>query len=81
MQKAPQPQPSVQSQIVSNVPSGTKRRYIVTATFEIEVDESLESQLEAMLQKKFAQACFKTVPEITVVKQPVKGELMEGSLF
>lgn len=80
VQKAPH-QPSVQSQIVSNVPSGTKRRYIVTATFEIEVDESLESKLEAMLQKKFAQACFKTVPEITVVKQPVKGELMEGSLF
>ncbi len=80
VQKAPH-QPSVQSQIVSNVPSGTKRRYTVTATFEIEVDESMESQLEAMLQRKFVQACFKTVPEITVAKQPVKGELMEGSLF
>lgn len=47
---------------------GNNRRYTVTATFEIEVDERLEPKLEAMLLKKFEQACFKTMPEIQIVK-------------
>lgn len=44
------------------------KRYTVTATFEIEANESIESKLESMLLKKFEQACFKKIPEIKIVK-------------
>jgi len=50
------------------ITANSTKRYTVTATFEIEANESIESQLEAMLLKKFEQACFKKVPEIKIVK-------------
>jgi len=56
------------NQGIQNNISNNIKRYTVTATFEIEVDERLESKLEAMLLKKFEQACFKTMPSIKVVR-------------
>lgn len=52
---------------VVNVSDNIKR-YTVTATFEIDVDERLETKLKDMLLRKFEKACFKTVPEIKIIK-------------
>ena len=49
-------------------PVSTKKRYTVTATFEIEVEEKLEMKLEAMLLKKFQEAKFKTTPKILITR-------------
>ena len=49
------------------VPSN-KKSYTVTATFEIEVDEKYEANIEATLLKKFKDAKFKTIPTIHVSK-------------
>lgn len=73
-----QPQTSTATPVKSN---GNMRRYTVTATFEIEVDEKFEPQLEAMLLRKFEQACFKNIPEILVVKKPLENGRKDGSLF
>lgn len=68
-----------------------KCKYTVTATFEIEVDEKLESRLESALINKFINAIdkdrgvktFKTIPKINIKKMPntQKTELLTGSLF
>lgn len=68
-----------------------KCKYIVTATFEIEVDERLESRLESALINKFINAIdkersvktFKTIPKINIKKMPntQKTELVAGGLF
>lgn len=68
-----------------------KCKYIVTATFEIEVDEKLESRLESALINKFINAIdkdrgvktFKKIPKINIKKMPntQKTELLAGSLF
>lgn len=68
-----------------------KCKYIVTATFEIEVDERLESRLESALINKFINAIdkersvktFKTIPKINIKKMPntQKTELVVGGLF
>lgn len=73
-----QPQTSTTTSVKSN---GNMRSYTVTATFEIEVDEKFEPKLEAMLLKKFEQACFKNIPEIHVVKKPLGNGRKDGSLF
>ena len=64
---------------------------MVTATFEVTVDESRESRLEADLLKKFEQACIKNKPTITITekgavkapeaKKDSRSNLEEGSLF
>lgn len=43
-----------------------KKTYTVVATFEIEVDEKLEGQIEQTLLKRFKDAKFKTTPLIEV---------------
>ena len=67
------------------------KTYVVTAVFEVTVDESLESKLEAHLLKKFEQACIKNKPTITIAekgaekapeaKKDSSSKLEEGSLF
>jgi len=47
-------------------PRSKKRTYTVTATFEVEVDESKGAKLEQMLLKKFKDSGFKQIPAITV---------------
>jgi len=43
-----------------------KRTYTVTATFEVEVDESLAPKLVDLLKSKFVKADFKQIPTVTV---------------
>lgn len=72
-------------------PTGNKKTYVVTAVFEVTVDESLENKLEAHLLKKFEQACIKNKPTITIAekgatkapeaKKDSRSNLEEGSLF
>lgn len=72
-------------------PTGNQKTYVVTAVFEVTVDESRESRLEADLLKKFEQACIKNKPTITIAekgavkvpeaKKESRSNLEEGSLF
>lgn len=69
--------------------TGKMKTYVVTAVFEVTVDESLESKLEAHLLKKFEQACIKNKPTITIAEKGAEkapeakkdSSLEEGSLF
>ena len=72
-------------------PTGNQKTYVVTAVFEVTIDESKADKLESHLLKKFEQACIKNKPIITVSekgaekapesKQDNKSKLEEGSLF
>ena len=44
-----------------------KKKFIVTATFEVEVDENMGEKLEAMMLQKFRLSGFKTTPKVTVL--------------
>ena len=46
------------------VAKNTKKVY--TVSFDIEVDESFESQLRQMMTKKFMDAQFKTMPQFKI---------------
>lgn len=68
--------------------TGNVKKYVVTAVFEIEVDEAYEPYLKSHLLKKFDQACITNLPEITIAeKQEVSednvpsGPQKEGSFF
>jgi len=64
---------------------------LVTATFEVTVDEAMADKLEAHLLRKFEQACIKNKPTITITekgavkapeaKKDSRSNLEEGSLF
>jgi hypothetical protein len=86
--------PISQSTHVQSVvnPTEKMKTYVVTAVFEVTVDESLESKLETHLLKKFEQACIKNRPTITIAEKGVEQapevkkdngslKLEEGSLF
>ena len=72
-------------------PTGNQKTYVVTAVFEVTIDESKADKLESHLLKKFEQACIKNKPIITISekgaekapesKQDNKSKLEEGSLF
>ena len=47
----------------------SKKTYVVTATFEVEVDEKIEPQLVQMLVDRFAKAKFKQVPTVYVERK------------
>ena len=47
----------------------SKKTYVVTATFEVEVDENLEQKLAQMLVDRFAKANFKQVPNVYVERK------------
>ena len=51
-------------------PEPTKRKFVVTASFEIEFDdiEGIEEKLQAMMLKKFVLGGFKTTPNVVVEK-------------
>lgn len=49
-------------------PKSRKKTYTVTAVFEVEVDERMESKLEAMLLEKFKDSGFKQIPTVYVEK-------------
>lgn len=68
--------------------TGNVKKYVVTAVFEIELDEAYEPYLKSHLLKKFDQACITNLPEITIAeKQEVSednvssGPQKEGSFF
>lgn len=85
--------PISQSTHVQSVvnPTEKMKTYVVTAVFEVTIDESKADKLESHLLKKFEQACIKNKPIITVSekgaekapesKQDNKSKLEEGSLF
>lgn len=87
--KAPVPQTAHVQPLVQ--PTGNQKTYVVTAVFEVTIDESKADKLESDLLKKFEQACIKNKPIITVSekgaekvpesKQDNKSKLEEGSLF
>lgn len=61
-----------------------KKKFVVTATFEVEIAENLEDKIEQMLLKKFHDACFKQIPTISIeeVEEEKTPSLLEkGSLF
>ena len=72
-------------------PTGAQKTYVVTAVFEVTVDESMADKLEGHLLKKFEQACIKNKPTITIAekgavkvpeaKKESRSNLEEGSLF
>lgn len=72
-------------------PTGNQKTYVVTATFEVTVDEAMADKLEAHLLRKFEQACIKNKPTITITekgavkapeaKKDSRSNLEEGSLF
>lgn len=62
--------------------TGVRSKYVVTATFEIDMDEGYEPEIENMLLDKFSKAEFKIMPDIEVEK--VSNDLVvrqAGSLF
>ena len=68
--------------------TGNVKKYVVTAVFEVEVDEAYEPYLKGQLLKKFDQARITTLPEISIAeKQEVSqenvssGPQKEGSDF
>lgn len=68
--------------------TGNVKKYVVTAVFEVEVDEAYEPYLKGQLLKKFDQARITTLPEISIAeKQEVSqgnvpsGPQKEGSAF
>ncbi|KIM08342.1 MAG: hypothetical protein KU29_04460 [Sulfurovum sp. FS06-10] len=85
--------PISQSTYVQSVakPTGNQKTYVVTATFEVTVDEAMADKLEAHLLRKFEQACIKNKPTITITekgavkvpeaKKDSRSNLEEGSLF
>jgi len=52
--------------------------YIITAIFEVEAEESQEPKLEAMLLKRYKDACFKKLPTILIKRKTLEED---GSLF
>ncbi len=51
-------------------PKTTKKKFVVTASFEVEFDdiEGVEEKLQAMMLKKFVLGGFKTTPNVVVEK-------------
>ena len=77
-----EPKPQLRFDVKAVKKTGIKKRFTVTAVFEIETDEGFEEHLEAMLLDKFDAACIKTMPEITILKHHNSNSLIkEGSLF
>lgn len=79
----PTPQHKTSIELTGNV-----KKYVVTAVFEVEVDEAYEPYLKGQLLKKFDQARITTLPEISIAeKQEVSqvnvqsGPQKEGSDF
>ena len=72
----PQPQTKTRKQVVKSVmknaaeftPKTAKKKFVVTAAFEVEFDDidGVEQKLQAMMLKKFASSGFKTVPNVVV---------------
>jgi len=67
----PQQKQSVTQRFMKNAKEflPQKKKYIVTATFEVEVDENIGDKLEAMMLQKFRSSGFKTTPKVTVSVQ------------
>ncbi len=88
-----QPVNNLTHRIASNKNNGSKCKYIVTATFEIEVDEKYENRLVEVLQRKFENAVdkdrgvksFNSKPKIAFIKEHKEESKkvvgLEGSLF
>lgn len=79
----PTAQPKTSIKLTGNV-----KKYVVTAVFEIEVDEAYEPYLKSHLLKKFDQACITNLPEITISEKKKvsednvpSGPQKEGSFF
>lgn len=54
---------------VQEFPTASKKRtYTVTATFEVEIDESKSGMLEQLLINKFIKTGFKQIPTVKVVE-------------
>lgn len=86
IQQTPQNIPQKTSSVVL---TGNKKKYIVTAVFEVEIDEAYEQpRIKECLLKKFVQAGITNIPEITIAKKREvsednvpSGPQKEGSLF
>lgn len=65
------PQPIVESD-QTNI--NKKVKYIVTATFEIEMDPKNENRIEAMLVKRFVDAQFKSIPKVEYKREELKAK-------
>jgi len=68
--------------------TGNVKKYVVTAVFEVEVDEAYEPYLKSSLLKKFNKACITTLPEISIAEKQEEskdnvssGPQKEGSDF
>lgn len=53
--------------------TGNVKKYVVTAVFEVEVDEAYAPYLKSSLLKKFNQACITTLPEISIAEKQEEG--------
>ena len=51
---------------------GAKKTFVVTATFEVEFDETKAYQLESLLKDKFLKANFKQIPYVEIHEKEVR---------